>query len=624
MATKALDRGRGLFIAAATIVLLLAGFGLAATGYQKDNPALQPLLLSRPDIPYGFAGNPTLSVPLNANTAHAVGFNGSTAEANSLDGWIGIWTRPGLQIRVLIGNVNHPDSAVKAMHVTIASLERRGLEPFGVSSISGAKGEAGSFQVDGNAVDSSAVVFVRGSLEVVVGAATPGQSGWPHNLAVVESLARAQASKIEDQYGGTVGQPTDPATAFGFAVGALVGYLLLLGAWAYFRDPLRGDRRRRRSSRADASVSDTAGVTDVTQDARKLKRAAVVSFAVQLCAVVSIFWAVVPQSTGSRVAFAVVGVGLLIAVSWYRSRWYRPRHATRGTRFWLLTSKRPVRATGLVIFASLAGLIGAFFIVQAARSSGGSPGVNYYLGSGASFLAVAGICLRRARRVSAVSARRSLERDSRPMVLYLRSFGDDTLKLRSATLGRRSLVERFSPNRFDSFEETIVRHLSRIGPVVALNPPGTSLPPLGAARETLQRENWRSVIDEWMGRAELIVIGAPPRDDSPGLAWELDHVADGDRWSQTVVVVPPVPVEELRSRWESFEDATPHWPASSGLAADSADTLAMVRGLDGWTVITATSRSEWSYAAALEKALEKTHELTVSTQAAAPDTVSVD
>jgi hypothetical protein len=607
-----------MLIATATIVLLLVGFGLAAVGDQKDNPALQSLLLSGTEIPDGIAGNPTLSVSLNASNAHALGFNADRSEANSVDGWIGIWTRPGLEIRVVIGNVNHPASAVKAMGITIGVLERRGFEPFRVSGVSGAKGEAGIATANGSSVDVSEVVFVRGSLEVAIGIGTAGQLGLAHNLAVADALARAQAKKIQDRYGGTVGQAADPSFALGSTLGGVVGYLLLLGTWAYFRDPLRRDRRRRwRSPQADASVYRT-GAIDVSPDSRKLRRAAVFSFAVELFAVASIFWALVPQSTAGRAAFCVIGVVLLIAV-----RWYRSRQAARSLSFWLLTGKRPVRVIGFFICATLGGFLGWWFIVQAARLSGGAPGVDYYLYSGMCFLAVAGICLRRARRLSAVSAQKSLERDSRPMVLYLRSFGDDNLKLRSATLGRRSLSERFSPNRFDSFEETVVRHLSRIGPVVAVNPPGTSLPPLGAARETLPEENWRRVIDEWMARAALIVIGAPPSGDSPGLAWELDHVADGDRWGQTVVVVPPVPAKELRARWASFADATPHWPASSGLPADSADTLAMIRRCGTWTVITATTRSEWSYAAALKKVLEGTHEPSVTTQTAASDTVSV-
>ncbi|MBL7551420.1 hypothetical protein I6A60_26695 [Frankia sp. AgB1.9] len=79
-----------------------------------------------------------------------------------------------------------------------------------------------------------------------------------------------------------------------------------------------------------------------------------------------------------------------------------------------------------------------------------------------------------------------------------------------ATLGWRSLIARFSPNRFDSFEEITARSLSAVGPVVAINPPGMTLPPLGAARATMSDVDWQSRIDEWMKQGALVVIAVPP------------------------------------------------------------------------------------------------------------------
>ena len=63
-------------------------------------------------------------------------------------------------------------------------------------------------------------------------------------------------------------------------------------------------------------------------------------------------------------------------------------------------------------------------------------------------------------------------------MLYLRSFGNDRLKLWTAAFGRPSLIERFTLRRFDTFEEVLVRYLSGYGPVIAVNPPGTRLAPL--------------------------------------------------------------------------------------------------------------------------------------------------
>ena len=145
-------------------------------------------------------------------------------------------------------------------------------------------------------------------------------------------------------------------------------------------------------------------------------------------------------------------------------------------------------------------------------------------------------------------------RDPRPPVLYLRAFGDDQLKLWTATFGRPSLIERFTLRRFDTFEEVLARHLSRYGPVIAVNPPKTRLAPLGAARETIDSPDWQSVVAGLMARSSLIVLVAPPRKVTDGLRWELETVSAGGYWDKALIVVPPVRAEDLQRRWEEFQE----------------------------------------------------------------------
>ena len=121
-----------------------------------------------------------------------------------------------------------------------------------------------------------------------------------------------------------------------------------------------------------------------------------------------------------------------------------------------------------------------------------------------------------------------------PAGTVLRSFGDDNVRLRSATLGRRSLMERLSRNRFDLFEEVLVRHLSVIGPVV-----GPSAP-LGSRCPLWGRPGSDAVGGPMaVGRGEFVARCAR-RDwcsawisPSPGLVWEIQRVNDrgnvGDR-----------------------------------------------------------------------------------------------
>ena len=195
-------------------------------------------------------------------------------------------------------------------------------------------------------------------------------------------------------------------------------------------------------------------------------------------------------------------------------------------------------------------------------------------------------------------------RDPRPPVLYLRSFGDDRLRLWRATFGRPSLVERFTPRRSDRFEEVLVRYLSRYGPVIAVNPPGNQASPLGAARETIEPADWQSAVANWMARAALIVFLAPPSRVTQGLHWELRTVAEHGQLDKALVVVPPVSAEQLQARWRAFGAACAGlWPftVARPLADPRALVLAFRRGR--WDVATADTRTEWSYAAALDQVL---------------------
>jgi hypothetical protein len=260
--------------------------------------------------------------------------------------------------------------------------------------------------------------------------------------------------------------------------------------------------------------------------------------------------------------------------------------------------------------------------VVAASAAGGSP--TFTQGSadaaawiGLALIAFAAVISRYARRLGSVDAYRLMLRDVRPPVLYLRSFGDDGLKLWTATLGRPSLMERFTPRRFDAFEEVIVRHLSRRGPVIALNPPGTKLPPLGAARETIDSADWQSVISGWMEQSALIVFIAPPEHATPGLIWELETVSAHQYWDKTLIVVPPVPADLLQDRWQAFRQACIRlWPFTSLLTVEGPGALALAFRDNAWTVITADRQNEWAYSAALRQALGELRKHPIATDAA--------
>lgn len=274
-------------------------------------------------------------------------------------------------------------------------------------------------------------------------------------------------------------------------------------------------------------------------------------------------------------------------------QWLRRRQDRRTGYRRLFTGSRPVRVTLLVAGATIlmtAGLLLIFFRIVMRPEV---VGVLFAIGAG---------LYTRARRLAALRARELLDRDLRPAVLYLRAFADDGLELWTAAYNRPFLIEQLSPRRFDRFEEVIARHLGEFGPVIAVNPPGTSLPPLGAARETLPAKDWHSTVARWMAEAQLILVQAAPSVLTEGLAWEIQSINAQGLWPKTLFMLPPIRAEELRDRWQLFAGLLGRIGASE-LPADPVEVLAAVWSQEHeWLVFVADARNEWTYVAALMEA----------------------
>lgn len=310
------------------------------------------------------------------------------------------------------------------------------------------------------------------------------------------------------------------------------------------------------------------------------------------------------------------------AVTWAGGRFIHPaglRVARNGS---VLSGARRLRVTALMSLALSLVVAGALLLITSGLSQSQPPAVQAvnaaasgsplsgqdmaaaYGWTGIILLGAGAVISRRARRLAAVDARRLIQRDTRAPVLYLRSFGDDALKLWTATFGRSSLIERFTPRRFDAFEEVIVRHFSLAGPVIALNPPDTKLAPLGAARETLNSADWQATIADWMRRSAVIVFVAPPGRVTRGLTWELQQVSASQHWDKTLILVPPVPAGVLQARWQAFLAAFGRlWPFTFPLPVAVPRPLALTFRNDAWTAIRADRQNEWAYSAAIREAL---------------------
>jgi hypothetical protein len=211
-------------------------------------------------------------------------------------------------------------------------------------------------------------------------------------------------------------------------------------------------------------------------------------------------------------------------------------------------------------------------------------------------LPVAALLYRRARQYAALEASELRRRDTRPIILYLRSFGDDRIKITARAGNGRAWIE----GRVKvAFEEVIVDHLWRQGPVVAVGQPGDNLPPLGAARDYISDETWQQTVEQWMIQARMIavVVGR-----TRGLAWEINKLVDLNLIHKLILLFPPVKEPDLSARWNHLCDLA---DKTAGFSlprhVDVKRTLAVVP-CDDVNIITASKRNDWSYEIVLELA----------------------
>jgi hypothetical protein len=117
---------------------------------------------------------------------------------------------------------------------------------------------------------------------------------------------------------------------------------------------------------------------------------------------------------------------------------------------------------------------------------------------------------------SAVSVMRN---DPRQPILYLRSFRSDPLFWASAA----------------SAEHELVRAVRSLGPVIAIGAPGTTVPPLGAARLRVSDDHWQDVVAELVTSAQLVLLRIG---SSVGFFWELEHLVSTADPRKVLIFLP--------------------------------------------------------------------------------------
>ncbi len=135
---------------------------------------------------------------------------------------------------------------------------------------------------------------------------------------------------------------------------------------------------------------------------------------------------------------------------------------------------------------------------------------------------------RRGFRYDAISAAEILSQDTRPPVVYLRSFRQDDDRL--YPLWMRFIVFFVAMN----FEQILAAILNPVGPFVAIGRPAEGVPELGAARMYFAGDEWREQIRAFMQRARLVVIRLGITDN---VWWEVEQAVRGVDPCRLIVTV---------------------------------------------------------------------------------------
>ena len=425
--------------------------GAPAGADHCDTAALSRLLVGDDDVPVGFAILPDASGELDARLLRQFAPGQDVSAFEQICGYARVWANSdGDGIQATVWDLRSEEAAT-AMLMGMAKARASVLARFDVPEVTGEvamvlEGRAPSPETGRTVL----TVFRSGRhvFAVAVGAAEA-------NLVAVSRLTAAQLARSPSGSDGG-GEPVSWATITGQmarqlprVLGPLPRRRCCAGQVAGSAPPPpppAGD--------ADGAIGGTAGAAaDVSVPTRRRCGAAGIGFVSQvfgasllLPGLIPAFW---PDSLPSRL----------------RRRSDGGRHRVGP----LFTGKRAVRVSvlytvALVLFAAAAALA-LTSMLQAPRNGplvvSQPSGEHFVVDEGTlAFLpyaiAIAAVAVavwtsRRARRLAALDAQVLMERDGRPIVLYLRSFTDDDIRIRAGVTGRRSLVEQLSPRRFDRF-----------------------------------------------------------------------------------------------------------------------------------------------------------------------------
>lgn len=310
---------------------------------------------------------------------------------------------------------------------------------------------------------------------------------------------------------------------------------------------------------------------------------------------------------------ASLAIGAILAYPFVRAAWRfkraRSRLAKHGIRLANQPWRRPAFRSQMQALSwsrSLFAVVlfwGGFMALQTVPAAAlGAFGNDAYLRYVASLsVIVCSVLLLRAghrqmlavRRKSMLKVGEILAADERAPVLFLRSFSDDHIQLRSR---RKPMLWPLATRRMgaeDTFEEALTMVVTEIGPVIAIGRPGETTARVGAAREYVSDDAWQERVNELIYQAALIVVLIG---NTQGLAWEAARLLSPSSRDKVLFVVPPTTNAIAQERWQSMRQRIAEEGGEvSELPLSVENVLAWTSGRAGTRVYCASSRSQDTY-----------------------------
>ncbi|MEE1753968.1 hypothetical protein [Streptomyces sp. SP18CS02] len=165
-----------------------------------------------------------------------------------------------------------------------------------------------------------------------------------------------------------------------------------------------------------------------------------------------------------------------------------------------------------------------------------------------------GLLYSRGQRHLQPTAEEVTARDTRPPVLYLRSFLDDSVTRRSTLAGSYA----YGYTQYTE-EQELAQALEHMGPFIAVGEPGEELPQLGASRLYMD-EGWQARVIDLMTGARLVVLRLGTTE---GLWWEFEQARTRLSPERLLLLVPDGTDEYERFRRRAWTELAVHLPPYS-------------------------------------------------------------